>query len=611
MAGKLQNNDVSLKDLVENIQQNNYLIPKFQRDFVWKKPDIENLGDSIVRGYPISSMLIMPVNGTLKMVATGLRTEGAMPGGPNEQYVLDGQQRLTSIAKLFLKLDNEHEYYFDMLSILVDKFPEDNIIDIPTVKEKLNIKNNGFSAISDSLCRSFNYSKINGPADQRQNFRYISGTAIIESRYSNMINKFLRIFENINEEQTDKYNDYLNACFGAVCSYSVPLTIISADSDLGLVIRVFEKVNSSGKKLTLFDLVNAKSFEVTNENYSMGLADFLSKEIINAINNNILHELAAHVFFEHKNNGNLSPDSLEFNNLARIVRIITINEYTNKKVSPNFNQAEMLNKDGIYWFDSWNKIGREVLGFVSWLGQENLLSIGQLTFFEYMAAIVASYPKLLHEQAFLKEIKRYALYLSITGQPFNKSNADVVSKFIGFAEHIITSHEFSKYKYDNLPHMNIILDEKGVEEIMHGTGQFKAAMYILYNEHQDGLFTKDIMDVSVKSSNTDNMDEHHIYPKARSKHSEEGKIFSSVANFIILNKTTNRHEIKDKSPSAYLREIKNIFGANKFDSILKQNQIEDFINVESAEQAVLAIRKRGVKIAEILCNYFKTTRSLF
>jgi len=55
----IENRDISLQEIVKNISKDGYLIPKFQRDFVWNTKDIIDLGDSIIRGYPISSLLIM------------------------------------------------------------------------------------------------------------------------------------------------------------------------------------------------------------------------------------------------------------------------------------------------------------------------------------------------------------------------------------------------------------------------------------------------------------------------------------------------------------------------------------------------------------------------
>ncbi len=114
----IQNIDIDLKEIVKSIKNNTYLIPKFQRGFVWKTGDISDLGDSIIRGYPISSLLTMPENGTLTVGSSNL-VKDDFPTICNDEdnetknyknYILDGQQRITSISKLFLSYDNKNEY---------------------------------------------------------------------------------------------------------------------------------------------------------------------------------------------------------------------------------------------------------------------------------------------------------------------------------------------------------------------------------------------------------------------------------------------------------------------------------------------------------------------
>lgn len=104
MASHLLHNNINLTDLVNNIENGLYCIPKFQRDFVWKSSDICSLADSIIRGYPISSLLTMPCNGTLKVGNDRLKTHSSKVNDDISKlhYILDGQQRITSIAKIFL-----------------------------------------------------------------------------------------------------------------------------------------------------------------------------------------------------------------------------------------------------------------------------------------------------------------------------------------------------------------------------------------------------------------------------------------------------------------------------------------------------------------------------
>ena len=194
-------------------------------------------------------------------------------------YILDGQQRMTSISKLFLAVklneDDKNEYYFDLLSILLSKYPDDGIINDSGVRDKLLS-----SSVSDVFCRKFAISKNGDEQPTRLHNRFISGKSIIiDNKFTSVINKFLRNFKDFDDEHIDKYSDYLGLILGSVGGYSIPATVIASDSELGVVIRVFEKVNSTGKKLTLFDLINAKSFQVKQDIYSVGLSDYLTGEI--------------------------------------------------------------------------------------------------------------------------------------------------------------------------------------------------------------------------------------------------------------------------------------------------------------------------------------------
>ena len=366
----IQNIDISLKEIVKNITNNNYLIPKFQRDFVWNTKDISDLGDSIIRGYPISSLLTMPENGTLKVGASNLVKNDFINNDFNEDnatYILDGQQRMTSISKLFLSHDNKNEYYFDLLAILAENFPDDQIIYKECIKNKF-LK----SKLDDSFCRAFPIGKNNDEKPTRGNNRFISGKAIIGDKSGSIINRFLRLFadDEFNENDIDKYTDNLNAILNSVGGYSVPATIISSDSELGVVIRVFEKVNSTGKKSTLFDLINAKSFETQNEDYKGGLSDYLKNKIVSKINTNNDLKPGVHKFFSFNENEQI------FEKTDKVIRIFEVASLLEKGATPSIFQSTMLKKDADFWFDMWVEKGEQLLEIILWMNNEGLIDIG-------------------------------------------------------------------------------------------------------------------------------------------------------------------------------------------------------------------------------------------
>ena len=57
---------ITINEAMQRIENKEYLLPAFQRDFVWSTEQIEKLFDSLMRNYPTSSMLFWKVKGETK-----------------------------------------------------------------------------------------------------------------------------------------------------------------------------------------------------------------------------------------------------------------------------------------------------------------------------------------------------------------------------------------------------------------------------------------------------------------------------------------------------------------------------------------------------------------
>ncbi len=72
-------------------------VPRFQRSFRWGWEDVRRLFDSIVRGYPIGSLLLWTRSAPSEVLQLGELTIPA-PRDTSALWVVDGQQRITSLA---------------------------------------------------------------------------------------------------------------------------------------------------------------------------------------------------------------------------------------------------------------------------------------------------------------------------------------------------------------------------------------------------------------------------------------------------------------------------------------------------------------------------------
>ena len=103
--------EITIIKALEEIRNKKWLLPDFQRDFVWDKKRITNLWDSILRDYPMNSLLLWEIkedtsetkicdfyefNSEIKLKETAISTP--CPDTLKDKCaVLDGQQRLTSL----------------------------------------------------------------------------------------------------------------------------------------------------------------------------------------------------------------------------------------------------------------------------------------------------------------------------------------------------------------------------------------------------------------------------------------------------------------------------------------------------------------------------------
>lgn len=105
---------ITINEALLHIKNDEYLLPAFQRDFVWSAEQIERLFDSLMRNYPTNSMLFWKVKGATrtkwkfyKFIDTFILNASNkqiinplfnQASSSNDFYaILDGQQRLTAM----------------------------------------------------------------------------------------------------------------------------------------------------------------------------------------------------------------------------------------------------------------------------------------------------------------------------------------------------------------------------------------------------------------------------------------------------------------------------------------------------------------------------------
>jgi len=220
-------------DLITEIQNGVIKIPKFQRDFVWSIDKTAKLLDSILKGYPIGTFILWQTDERLNDIKNVGNLEiPQTPEGTKVQYVLDGQQRITSL-------------YAAYLGASIQKIGEKKITNYSDIVVNLDtdINENGDHVISAE------------PTGEK----FISLNDVLNFSYS----KGRELSENFSEEDLEKIDSYSTA----FKTYEFS-TVLLRKEDVDSAIEVFTRINTGGQTLTLFEIMSAKTYD-ENQDFDM------------------------------------------------------------------------------------------------------------------------------------------------------------------------------------------------------------------------------------------------------------------------------------------------------------------------------------------------------
>ncbi|NRP28787.1 MULTISPECIES: DUF262 domain-containing protein [unclassified Aliiroseovarius] len=212
--------------LISDIEQGKVKVPKFQRDFVWDIDQTAKLLDSILKGYPIGTFILWETDQRINDVKNiGNFDLPEIEYGP-VQYVLDGQQRITSLFAAYKGASIQkvgEKKITNYKDIVVDLDPDDETSD-----------GNIVTTIS----------KANRPLPLHDvlNFNHKKGKELEAKGFTG--------------DDLDKIDAYKDA----FSTYDFSIVTLRKN-DIESAIEVFTRINTGGKVLTLFEIMSAKTYD--------------------------------------------------------------------------------------------------------------------------------------------------------------------------------------------------------------------------------------------------------------------------------------------------------------------------------------------------------------
>ncbi|MCT7546044.1 DUF262 domain-containing protein [Aliarcobacter cryaerophilus] len=248
---------LTIKEAIENIENNKFLLPSIQREFVWEHTKIEWLFDSLMRNYPISSFLLWQVESEVKKGYKFYKfiskyrekfkthnSEISVDGINEFKAVLDGQQRLTSI---YIGLKGSYAYKD------YKKKWENTEWSIPTRQLYLNITNE-LKDEEDGRVYEFKFLKKDDTKEK----------IIFQDPKEQKWFRIGEILNYQNEEKFDEFIEKLDSLFAKKALRQLRRTILEKEvinyflekeQDLDKALNIFIRINSGGEPLNFSDLI--------------------------------------------------------------------------------------------------------------------------------------------------------------------------------------------------------------------------------------------------------------------------------------------------------------------------------------------------------------------
>lgn len=247
----------SLLNLLQSAKEGRTQLPDFQRSWVWNDEQIGSLLASISLSYPIGAVMMLQTGNP------GVRFQPRPIEGVTlsnliepDRLILDGQQRLTSLYQVFLtgkpvKTRNAkgkeiyHWYYIDIAKALDPKVDsEEAIISVPEDKIIRNFRKEVLADYSttekECAAEVFPLHLVFDTPEQL-----------------NWMQHYLQLDPTKIQERLTRWGNFTQQVIQSYQNYQVPVIALRKETLRVAVCQVFEKVNTGGVSLTVFELVTA------------------------------------------------------------------------------------------------------------------------------------------------------------------------------------------------------------------------------------------------------------------------------------------------------------------------------------------------------------------
>ena len=549
----------NLKELVKQAYEGEVMLPDFQRNFVWSRTDVEELLRSLLENMFIGSFLIQNINPGNPPFKT-IPIEGVKQLNPDFKgkaslLILDGQQRLSSVL---------YALYAPDIPLKWMSNPYVFFIDIKALLEG-DIEKSIYS-LSKASREYKNMTDTNGQVKKE----IAAEKQIIPIPF--LREEFVEIWYSYYKRGfTDEEGKAIRAYIKNITDYNVLTLNIPLNVQPGEIAILFERINRTGVKLSVFDLLVARFYQFIKLREEWEKAIDEKANIRKYTNGDKRDVNIAHYFLQSM--AMKSGLSIKARDMLNIDEK-TLNEKSwhdtvevvETKVLPRIFD---INDYGIGDMQKWSPYAPMLINIIALIQAPNF----SLTKFNkwYWSAIFTERYAGSVESKIVKDYKEVLEWFSDdTNVP------DIVKE----ARQLVSTN-FSLRERDN-----------------RGNSVYKGVFNLLFRNNPSDFYKDDTIKFS-------DLDDHHIFPfKFLEKKKYEGNR-NTVLNRTLIHSDTNK-SIQAKSPHDYLTVMIESHSGNR-QAVLDILQ-KHFISEEMVGLMEAADNNKTPEEIQNLFNQFITLR---
>jgi hypothetical protein len=611
------NKDFNIKDLIDLSYKELVWLPEFQRPFVWDKNQVRLLIDSLQRNYTISSILIWKGGDELARRAVGAKVKDIkIPEDKPEDvtYLLDGQQRTTALTLAF----TDKKIYKGSNT---------------RKKEKLNLYwDSEYEGVDSELKWIYDDEKLDNPDNPQQPIMLKEYTAL--ELYKTFGHRFVKIKHayNFNDNIVESWFDIENQdeeikMLRFKNEYNKKLKIIEKEilyrkvyeieqkGSLEEVLEVFERINTKNTKLSIFDIMVAKTYRKFDE----GFFDLRTYYTMINYDGNLSNN-----YFDNNESLELIQVKpfVDDKDMLQLTIIILQKQFLGTAVLKLNTDLLMANTKLLH--DKFHSLVQFMHNNFSIesseLGRYNPLM-------KFLAGAISHFKALtIQEKEFLKSW----FWNTLLKNRYPGAQSERIAKDFAL---LIDSKTDLDQKLQRVINENTrsfaYLEDTAIDNLKlfdayysNKSQQIYRALILLLKSNQAKDFYSGITPNRVVSGKN-KLEEHHIFPKKSTlgkqvveqfeNHKYED-VINNIANVSLITKETNNNKIGSKLPSEYIADFETEYiNAGKRDIFIEimasqfidENMIE-LLKKDDFEAFIVERTKLLYKQVECLCDSLNT-----